>query len=286
MRRWPQVDYPFRAPPATPPQGPPAPATVGDIINPFLVSGGAGWFQQADGFDPRPAGVQVVAWLFVPRGRTGFVKQLRVAPFLPPVFVDPWETSGFDNANTTWRNFSSVPDVLLRPGARNGVWETPFGWESYFDEAADPPVAPPSWQWSLRFVQNDQNMLRRRAAFNPADSTTWFLVPDVAVPASAYASGLPGNAPGPFYGGQRVQVLQGDELTQHVLIPENHTAVLFVQWTQAPVEPTAVTSGGEGATDYFGPTYPLLPSFGQLLGYTQATDRDAATHNAQYGWGG
>jgi hypothetical protein len=228
--------------------------------------------------------VQLVRSLYVPFGKTGFLKQLRVAPFMPPVFVDPWETSGVNNTLTTWRIFPGTSPT--RPGGRNGVWETPFGWESYFN-SADPASFPPQWTWQLRLLQgNIADIRRTRPPFSVADPLSWYLVENIAVPLSAYPGGLPGAAPSGFWTPERMQVIQGDELTTHVIVPQNTTLCLFTSWLQGTVQPQAGADGEDPDINYGAPEYPLLPSFGQLHGYVQSADRDSSTENARYGWGG
>jgi len=260
----------------------------GSDIEPFLVSGGAVSFIVSvnPAFDPRPDGVQLVRSLYVPSGRTGFLKQLRVAPFMPPIFVDPWETSGLTNAS--WRVFGGGVGAPTRPGGRNGVWETPFGWEGYFDPAVQGALAP-EWTWQLRFIRGDIARLRsRRPPFSVADPSSWYLVENIAVPAVAYVSGIPGAAPAGAWTPERMQVLQGDELSSHVVIPQDTTLCLFARWKQQATQPRGVLQTGEGlsAQSYGQTEFPLLPSFGQLHGYMQAADREASSENALYGWGG
>lgn len=291
MRRHPDKQHPVTAHVA--PVGPLAPRAAtdqGDIIEPFLVSGGATFFIVAGGppqFDPRPSGVQLIRSLYVPFGRTGFLKQLRVAPFMPTIFVDPWETSGADNAVTSWRAFQAGGGPA-RPGGRNGVWETPFGWESYFD-ASDPDAVIPQWTWQLRLLTGDINKIRATLPpFSVADPASWYLVENIPVPSSAYPAGLPGAAPSGYWTPERMQVLQGDELCTHVIVPQNTTLCLFATWIQDPAQPWAAEVGAEGVVyqAYGAEEFPLLPSFGQLHGYLQAADREDSTENARFGWGG
>jgi hypothetical protein len=266
-------------------------------IEPFLASGGQTFYllgTELNPFDPRPAGVQLVTFMYVPRGWVGFVKEIRIAPFIPPVLVDPWETSGVDNAVTTWRGFASVlADDEPRAAGTHGVWQTPFGWESYFDVDTQGSV-PPQWLWHLRGYRG--NIMNRSALglppdFSIADPASWSLVPNIAVPASAYPSGIPGDQLGKTWGPQRMQVLQGDKLNTHVLVPEDHTVCLFAEWRQGTFRPVATVPAGEGEVNeiYGPPVYPLLPSFGQLHGYLQAASgvgASPALENATYGWGG
>jgi hypothetical protein len=295
MRRHPTRE---RTPPPrkVAPPGPPLAQNVGDPIEPFLVSGGLGIFPVLnEGFDPRDAGVQLVSSIYVPRGRQGFIKQLRVAPFCPPVFADPWLTSGAANNAATWRDFGGTLTTESRPAVQNGVYTTPFAWESFFLFSEVDPIPPPIWRWSLRFVQGDALAAKATKPFNSFDPTTWQFVDSLPVPASAYPGGLPGYAPGPKWNEQRVQVIQADELTCHVPVPEDTTACLFTRWVQQPV--IARAYGTDGAIIYYslgGGERPLLPSFGQMLGYTQALNTppvdehtlNAAAFNIRKGWGG
>lgn len=286
MRRRPEIAHPSRA--VVRPLGPPSPRQPqqqGDTLDGFLASGGQTFFTlQSPGpplFDPRPNGVQLVTSLYVPEGRVGFVKEIRIAPFIPTELVDPWTTSGITGAS--WRDVlgTQVP----APGGTNGVWATPFGWESYFNTNHPPP----SWTWMLRFLPGNIDSLRSKIGpFTLADPATWFLAENIAVPASVYPGGIPGAQPSGFWRPQRMQVLQGDKLNTHVLVPPNTTICLWARWTQDVYQPAASQQTGEGIVNTtYGPTvYPLLPSFGQLHGYVQAADRDASTENAQFGWGG
>lgn len=296
MRRHPTRE---RTPPPrrVAPPGPPLAQTVGDPVEPFLVSGGLGFFSiLGEGFDPREAGVQLVASVYVPRGKQAFIKQVRVAPFCPPVFADPWLTSGAANFAASWRDFGfGGVTTDSRAAAQNGVYTTPFGWESFFEFGGEPEIPPPTWRWSLRFVQGDALGPKAIKPFNPIDPSTWQFVDSLPVPAFAYPGGLPGTAPGPQWNEQRMQVVQADELTAHVPIPEDTTACLFTRWVQQRVTVRARDSNGQIV--YYaagGGEYPLLPSFGQMLGYMQSLNSppqdernlNAAAYNIRKGWGG
>lgn len=288
MRRRPTVERPNTVPAAAQlPPGQLPPNWAGDTLEPFLVSGGATFFIETNApptpFQPAAAGVQLVCSVYVPFGKLGFLKQIRVAPFMPTELADPWETRGIIVDDVfSWRDFDSVAAGPIRPGGTHGVWTTPFGWESYFDAIAC-GEQPPQWTWQLRLVRGDIN--KDRAAFSLLDPATWYLVPNLAVPLLAYASGIPGAAPSGYWGPQRMQVLQGDALDTHVIVPENTTLCLFTQWTQNAFQPRANVDGVPRVT--YGPeVFPLLPSFGQLHGYVQANDRPCAQNNAMYGWGG
>lgn len=267
----------------------PQPGYVGDVVSPFLQTGGATFYltSVAPPFDARPDGVQLLASVFVPEGWVGFVKEIRVAPGMPPELADPWEVQGgWPNPPieaTLWRTWDAAPTV--RVAGTHGIWQTPFGWESYYDDGE----APPSWTWHLRLIPGD--VLGQRAglpAFSVADPTTWFFVPNVPVPNAGYPTGIPGSPPSGQWPQQRMQVLQGDKLSTHVFAPENTTIALFARWTQAQHSPWSHQEFGEGTqTDFYGPpVYPIQPSFGSLHGYMQAAGGQAARENALYGWEG
>jgi hypothetical protein len=287
-------------PPNAPQPQPPVPRgrqltaqQAGNRQEAFLRSGGLVFFpvitEEGFEYDPRPAGYQLVTHYYVPKGRVAWVKQLRIAPFMPPVFA-------FDQAKAAvvggaaqmlWPSFNptqpSPTEAPLRPSGHAGVWETPFGWEAYAD-FSKVPFVPIVWRWELRIVRGDA--LRGRKPWDPTDPATWFMCPDVPVPPEAYPGGLPGNPP-EQYAPQRMQVLQSDELTAHVFVPENSTICLFVEWSQEPVTPTFATDAGAlQLAPYAQPAYPLLPSFGQLSGYQQAIDRAISMKNAIEGWQG
>jgi hypothetical protein len=288
MRRHPTVNPRGVALPQAPqtPPGKVPPPWLGDVLEPFLVSGGATFFIVTEApavvFDARPAGIQLVCSVYVPNGKVGFLKQLRVAPFMPTQLVDPWHTSGIGNTVNSWREFDADGLGPVRPGGQNGVWEAPFGWESYFD-SLNCGEQPPQWTWQLRLVKG--NIANDRRAFDLTDPATWYLVPDIAVPrAPAYDGGIPGAAPSGFWGAQRMQVIQGDELDTHVIVPEDTTLCLFTQWTQQEFQP--LSNDGETVTEYGPAVFPLLPSFGQLHGYMQSAQAESAILNAKYGWGG
>lgn len=253
------------------------------MIEPFLVSGGETMFRIAGGYEPRPEGVELVCSLYVPQGKVAFVKQIRVAPFLPTQLADPWTTTGVAaDGTSSWRDVNVGQGVA--PGGTNGVWTTPFGWESYHDSTHPAP----HWEWLLRFIGGDADVARRTAAFSTGDPNSWYLVENIAVPLSAYPGGIPGAAPSGYFYPQRMQVIQGDALVSHVLVPSDTTLCLFTRWSQDLVQPKAFVQGAVAVTNpSYGPTvFPLLPSFGQLHGYLQAADRVASTENAEFGWGG
>lgn len=255
------------------------PSWQGDAIRPWIVSGGEGRLRFTEGFTPIAAGTQLVAHVWVPPGRVGFLKQLCVAPGIHPIFGDPFR--GWD---ATWQaqyNLPAETDPAGAPAAQHGLWETPMAWEAY----ADVDGAAPAWRWQLRTIAGKINP----APFSLADPSTWFLQPDIAVPTSAaYPQGLPGGSPLVESGPNRFQILPNDQLALHVLIPAEHTLCLFAQWTQAPAVPIARDMNGDiivtGSTEF--QLYPLLGSVGRMAGYSQAADRGASQGNAMHGWGG
>jgi len=264
------------------------------VISPFLVSGGQLAFNYVEGpplFDPSANGVQLVTSLYVPAGRVAFLKQVRIAPFMPAIFSHP-----FRGWPGTWPVFQDLePDTEpISPGGQMGVWTTPFGWEAYIDYNQEEPIVP-FWRWHLRILDGSIDKIkgvRNIGRFNFADPKTWYLTEGIAVPRFAYPRGIPGRALGFPFSGQKMQVLQGDQLTLHGPVTEEKTLCLFAEWKQDPVVPVARSElglneyegldEGEAAKTYF----PLLPSFGQLLGYTQPQDREAAYENAILGWNG
>jgi hypothetical protein len=295
VRRKPQIHIDPRLPELAGPTRKPPPTDSPEAIQPFLKSGGLTYFivdtEPIVDFDPRTDGVQLVTYVYVPIGYIGFLKQLRVAPFIAPVFADPWDSSGFVPPDTpSWRTWTAGPEPLPRAAGTHGVWTTPFGWESYFDQGDVPPM----WRWHLRFVDGNIDHMRMNTLKIPPFSTgnpaSWLLVPDIPVPRSPpYTGGIPGRAVGPQWSYQRMQVLQSDELTTHVMIPQNTTLCLFTEWTQQLVTPEVENLGDEGQGDlpYGLSEYPLLPSFGQLHGYMQAIgNAEAVNENGRYGWGG
>lgn len=291
MRRRPQHDS-FEVGPheTVGPNRPPSASFEGDVIIPFLVSGGVTFFAVTDGppvFDARMAGVQLCTHLYVPKGHVAFVKELRCAPFIPPELADPFNSNGVNplaaapnNVIASWRSFDGDP--APRAAGTNGVWTTPFGWESYWDDGS---TLIPHWEWFLRLIPGDP--IAARPPFSFTDASTWFLQPNIPVPLTAYPM-IPGQQPSGFFGPQRMQVLQGDKLSSHILVPENTTIALFTKWQQSAWAPRVEwrDAEGDGEGDYGPAVFPLLPSFGQLHGYLQSMSAEPSTENARYGWGG
>lgn len=268
---------------------------VASAIEPFMASGGQPYWLTTVGFNPMAAGVQLLCTLYVPAGRVGFLKQLRVAPYCPAPLCDPWTSSGAAADTGSWRswNHSQVDgETTFGVPAMGDLWRMPLGWEAAFDDNVD---NLPTWTWSLRYVQGDYHRLRSQGKnippFSFSDSSSWYLQPNIPVPSSAYPQGLPGNAVGLQFDAQRVQVLPGDQLDFHLPIPQDSTVLLFAQWTQERVTPMGRDINGEislTTRDQYisGEFYPIGPSFGQMLGYTQPITSHAAIRNLEHGWGG
>jgi len=285
-------------------------------VEPWMVSGGSSWFVPeftSEFFDVRAAGVQMICSVYIPKGSVGFLKQIRVAPFRPAVFNPGFYTTigGTVEAPNLlygqWIGFnpqSAPSDFPTRP---SGVWETPFAWENYYN-SYDRESVPPAWRWYLRIIPGNIDELRSHKTnlpdpasipftepLTPGYLDSWYLVPDVAVPDEVYKAGLPGSPIATPFDGQRVQVIQSDQLSAHLPIPENSTLCLFARWQQQPIEAVfaGVLASNEGGielekrlnyteTKY----YPLLPSFGSLLGYSQSSHLLPGKMNAEYGWHG
>lgn len=284
MQRRPTAHTPRAFPAAQQAQsgyGPDASA-LGEVIRAWVVSGGETDFFLADGppsFNPAHEGVQLVAAMHIPPGFLGVLKQLRVGPYMPAVLQDPWRAG--DDLNW-YTSASGTATYTPRPNGTNGLWRAPFGWEAYRDAVDDPK---PSWHWSLRLIQGD--IRARQQPFDPTDPTTWYLTPDVAVPASAYPSGIPGVVAGPQWGRQRMQVLPEAPLHSHLIVDEDTTIALFARWQQDVVTPHSATfADGTVITTYDSGTVPILPSFGQMHGYMQPLQSHPAERNATVGWGG
>lgn len=289
MRRWPKRGANEQPPPYSPLPGQGVPGTTADTrmdaIKPWLAAGGLPYFiiNAGLGFDPRPAGYQICAWQYVPAGQVGFLKHVVVGPYCPPELADPWATVGA--LGPSWRvhtNFGSFFGTQ-RAQPTNGIYETPLAWQSYA-VAGEVAIAPIEWEWLLTVVPGD--IRKRQVPFDQTDPSTFPWQPNIPVPESAYANGIAG-APLGFgqMGWSPFQCIPRAPLAMQGIIPEDSTLVLFARWRQVQVTPRLQIT--DGTTSDYGPAlYPLLPSYGQLLGYTQPTDSDAGESNALYGWGG
>lgn len=294
MRRWPQ-----REPTLTPKKIGPARKladNLPDPIEPWLDSGGLGYYVAfPEPFVPQEGATQLLAYCYIPAGFQAFVKQLHVGPFAPSVLTHPWTTSGVVNGMGSWQDFEDTAGLAFQQRAPEvaGYYRTPFAWESFF-QGQD---TPPAWRWSLRMSQGDAITDRaKQDPFDTADKSSWRWIPNIPVPTDpAYLGGLPGRSVGPRFDAQRMQVVPEHALDVHIPIPENTTVSLWAQWTQNRIENGAfgydLNGRIEYSDDFF---YPLLPSYGQLVGYMQslnapAHDRDelnAVALNLLFGWGG
>lgn len=262
---------------------PQTPQSQGDLLQPFLQSGGQPFIlQNFSAGSAETAGVQLLCEQFIPRGFTGWIKRLAVAPFMPPALYDPW--AGWP-ANYEYF-LPLVPQGLgaSRGSARAGLWSTPFGWESYVSEGTE---IVPSWRWQLTIWPGDLKSQRARKGIPPfsvTDPASWLYVPNVAVPASTYPGGIPGKSLPGVLGPQRAQILPGDGFVTHIMVPENSTLLLWAWWQQSSVSLRTASPNGP---DLLGTSFmPLGASFGMVHGYMQATDRAASNQNARFGWGG
>jgi hypothetical protein len=218
----------------------------------------------------------------------GFVKMVKAAPFKPSILHNASVAElvpGDLNVTLPDQNFSD---------SDNGWWSTPFGWEGYssnFGEVFTQPV----WHWHLQLIPGQLADIRNASnspPFSLLDPDSWYLVPNIPVPSSAYQSGFPGNAPGDWPA-QRMQWTGRAESGEvHIVVPEDTTVALFAQWTQGIYVPAYQGLDGSGFLSLennplngdFREIYVLGPSFGQLVGYTQPNIRGSARTNAVYGW--
>lgn len=292
-----------------------------DIIAPFLVTGGWASFQSetfVNGtiYNPAPKGVQLVTSIYVPPGRIGFLKQVRIGPREPAALVDVWKAGGIRGPYTDDAPLSDTPfsDVAWRTdlGAQGnktsqtlwgGIWEEPFGWEAYRDPDSPFSFYPAAtWQWQLTLVRGSLDALRRSnniPAFTLDNPASWYLVDNIPVPFgsdgfNAYPSGLPGSPVGVQFQPQRMQSIPSDPLNMNLFITEDTTLCLFATWEQKAVDLgiTGITTNSVDPppTEFIGiqdrNDFLVGPSYGSLLGYTQPSASQASVDNATHGWGG
>lgn len=262
------------------------PEDQGDLIKPWCVSGGAACFRPFPFPEtvtaPPLDGVQLLCFVYIPVGHTGFVKSIKVAPFKPSVFhsTDFAEVPG--NAST------ASPIDFVGDGDR-GYWQTPFGWECYFPDGGEgQPGTPATWRWHLRFIPGDLEQVRSGSNIPPfsfADPNSWFLVPNIPVPRRAYPFGIPGSIPGFPWPAQRFQrVGNWEEGEVHVTIPGDTTVCLFAEWVQPLIFPRWLRVETDTIQQSDFAALPLGPSFGQLIGYSQVASRPPAQLAARSGW--
>lgn len=259
-----------------------SPSFRGNVIEPFLASGGAVEFLNFGGGENNPAGAgaQLVCSYYVPPGRVGFVKEIMCCPLVPPEL-------GEVTVPNAWAQY--VPDgdhQAVRASERAGYYRTPLAWAAAFD-TTDEGGAPASWSWNLVLIPN--NEVGRNGTFDITDPSTWFLTPNVAVPAHVYPQGFPGATVWPP---QVVQISPEQTFETHLMVPENTTVALFARWRQVQFNPTyvVVNLAADPPTSVVKTlpvsVYPLLPSVGRLHGYTQAAATVPAIKNSTTGWGG
>lgn len=256
------------------------PEDQGDRLRAWLVSGGqATWEGLPYAVPAETDGVQLLSTYYVPEGQTGYIKQIRAAPFKPSVL-----------ANAV--NVELVPGIGALPGlsamhsdSSAGFWTTPFGWEGYNAEL-DGEI--PRWLWHLRFIPGDIARIREGLNIPPfsfLDPLSWFLVPNIPVPASGYPNGLPGSTPGSQWGPQRLQRLGSWEEGQvQIVVPADTTIALFAEWSQGFYRPTYLSTTGAGPTVLPFFVFALGPSFGSLEGYIQVANSVAGQVAAREGW--
>lgn len=295
-------------------RGPPAAAVAtdqADIVQPFWVSGGARRFypyaDEAYGVGQRN-GIQIVASVYVPFGKIGFIKALRVAPLCPSVFSDPWITSGVllntPVLDTAWWPRASWRVSANAAGGQESdyfpeIWHSPFGWEGMAQNREGTIRYPARWTWQLSYISGTLDQIRQSRnlpPFSASDLASYYLVPDVPAEFDAsYGGAVPGGLAGVIMPPQRYQVIDSNAIGPHIPIPENTTACLFARWTQDVVsigfratDETGGVTGGTYAvgTDGETETYPLGPSVGQMVGYMQPVRSKGSVQNAVYGWGG
>lgn len=259
------------------------PTQQGDRVNPFYVDGGACKFTFAgtgSPFDDVPEdGIQLVSSIYVPRGQTGFLKAIRVAPFKPS-FLGMAQGDMVETVLPT----DVFSPTAIGPDSNIGVWTAPFAWECY-SESDEGGMVPTLWHWHLRFISGrlrDVRRFRNIPPFSFFDPLSWYLIPDLPVPRAAYPFGIPGSSPGSPWGRQRVQrVGQFSQGPLQVLIPEDTTAALFVEWSQALYTQKTARPDNVSNVDASVQFFPLLPSFGSLVGYTSPSNRATAQQNAR-----
>lgn len=293
-------------------------STVPDLILPFLSTGGWASFTTREDlappfviYNPAPLGAQLITSVFVPPGRVGWLKQIRVGPRKPAVLHDVWDAGGIRGpypgtlpnddvvSDVAWQNYAGGGDSTSQT-IWSGIWEDPFGWETYRDPASPFSADPAAeWHWQLTLMPGNIDDLRRSQnipQFNFLDPASWYLAPNIPVPLgangfNAYPGGIPGNPVGVQFGPQRAQATPKDPLNAHLYIPENTTLCLFATWRQisipltylgiTPTDPVGIFTGLQAET-----VQVLGPSYGSLLGYTQPLASQNAVDNAVRGWGG
>jgi hypothetical protein len=291
-----------------------------DIIAPFLVTGGWASFQSEtfpNGtiYNPAPHGVQLVTSVYIPPGRVGFLKEVRIGPREPAVITDVWKAGGIRGpyastpiadtpfSDVAWRFDTGAQGNRTSQTLWGGIWEEPFGWEAFRDPDSEFSFYPAAtWHWQMTLVRGSLDALRRSNNIPPFtldNPASWFLVDNIPVPFgsdgfNAYPAGLPGSPVGVQFQPQRMQSNPSDPLAMNLFVGEDTTLCLFATWEQKPVDLgiTGITTNSvdPAPTQFFGiedrGDYLVGPSFGSLLGYTQPSTSVPAVVNATQGWGG
>jgi hypothetical protein len=300
-----------------------------DTILPFLASGGYTFWPTVPivltharlgipieyGSYVAGDGAQLVASVFIPWGKVGFLKEVRIAPMKPSILVDVWNTTGITTTG-------EVPPATTELGGTyqahrsiqtyTGLWDVPMGWESYDIDSPgalvggyvpDPWLGQLGWQWQLTVFDGPIPQYKTESnipPFDPLDPLSWYLTESIPVPAQVYQHGFPGR---PIGVPQRMQVIPGDSLKTHAVVPSNSTICLWARWFNTLIESSESVVAGVplfyqqtnilgaptmyGLDEDNGPRVPVIgPSVGSLHGYTQPEASRGSNVNAVTGWGG
>ena len=257
------------------------PQDLGDIIQPFYKTGN--WTEFPG--DPFAIdGVQLIAYQFIPPGRTGFLKQVSACPYCPSALAAA--------AGGGWAVYGNA-NIARALDPVNGYWRTPAGWRSFAVPAGPDPIegTRPRWQWSIRLVEGNIEDIRDgvNAGLSiggvplPRPLWLWGVAPYPTVRGIYYPSGLPGQGVSDWPPAQ-VQRF-GDEPELLLVIPENTTLCLFAEWKQFLITPYVYDfETDQGYAPEGIQVYPLGPSFGSLIGYTQVNASRATRGAARGGW--
>ncbi len=270
------------------PPSPPKATEIGSVITPFLVSGGRTYWQTSTLvppthiLDPRRRGVQLLCAQYIPFGKVGFIKRLVAAPTVPSVIGDAFRNGLQWWGSEAWPN-EQYPGGGNRANSANGLWETPMAWEGFFPLTSEPF---PAWRWQISLLQGDWRVMRANAdtpPFSPIDPASWYLVENIPVNRTDRFQ-FPGNALPGTVEPQRFPVLPRDAFNPHWMVPENNSILLWASWEQSPL--TLMSDSSTGLNELAEDVYPIGPSVGQLGGYMQSVESEAACDNAELGWGG